>query len=229
MQDRPPGLIGDASGCRPFIRWMVVGIAGVGLFFVASVHLPDTIKVPGLFPVGLAAAAGWGLGRWGTAMNIRPTWAVAIAAWLAIAGGEVISTVKTNRDRVAYLRTLREWQDLSGHPIEEGLRRSQNEQPAAQSDEDKKRRQEIRDQIEFGESYRRERLKRLTFYGFLKERVPKAWGKWSYPWPVVFWGAEVVLGSTLGAWLTLCTLRNASPRGPMTAASASPGASETRE
>jgi hypothetical protein len=201
---------------QPFVGWLVVGIAGVGLWFVVSVHFPDTIKIPGLFTVGLAAVAGFGLGRWGTTMNVQPGFAVAICAWLAIVGGEVIATVKTNSDRVAYLRTQREWQDLTGHPIEEALKRSLDEQPAAQSEEQKRRQQEIRDQIEFGESYRRERLERLTFYGFLKERIPKAWGKWTYPWPAVFWGAEILLGSTLGAWLTLFTLRSAFPGSPAT-------------
>jgi hypothetical protein len=217
MQDKSPAPKGEPSAGRQFFGWLVVGIAGVGLLFVASVHFPDTIKVPGLFAVGLAAVAGFGLGHWGTAMNIRPTAAVAIAAWLAIAGGEVIATIKTNSDRVAYLRTQREWQDLTGHPIEEALKRSLDEQPAAQSEEQKRRQQEIRDQIEFGESYRRERLERLTFYGFLKERIPKAWGKWTYPWPAVFWGAEIIVGSTLGAWLMLFTLRNAAPPDPAAA------------
>src|SRR5258708_1261043 len=94
MPEIAPPPTGDASTTRAFVRWLVVGIAAVGLLFVASVHLPDSIKVPGLFPVGLALAAGWGMGFWGTVMNIRPTLAVAIAAWLAIAGGEVIATVK---------------------------------------------------------------------------------------------------------------------------------------
>ena len=214
MPDKTAAQIGGSAAGRPFVRWLVVGIAGVGLLFVASVHLPDTIKIPGLFAVGLAAAAGWGLGRWGTIMNIRPTLAVAIAAWLAIAGGEVISTVKTNRDRVRYLRTQRIWQESPDDPMMKSIKRSLDEEPAVPSEEDRRRRQEIRDEIELGESRHSERLQHLTFYGFLQDRIRKAWGKWSSPWPVVFWGAEVVLGSTMGAWLTLCTLRNASPHGP---------------
>jgi hypothetical protein len=56
-------------------------------------------------------------------------------------------------------------------------------------------------------------MQHLTFYGFLQDRIPKRWGKWSYPWPAVLWGAEIVVSSTLGAWLALFTLRNAATRG----------------
>lgn len=216
MDDKSPAPIADSSARQPIVGWLVVGIAGVGLLFVGSVHLPDTIKVPGLFPVILALIAGFGLGFLGNSMQIRPAATIAVLAWMTIAGGEVVSTVKTNRDRVSYLRTLREWQDLSGNSIEEAFRRAL-EEPSSRTEESKKRDQETREQLEFGETYRKERLSRLTFYGFLKERIPKAWGKWSYPWPAVLWGAEVVIGSTLGAWLAMFTLRNAAPRAPVTA------------
>src|SRR5579872_4104243 len=129
MSDTMPPPTVDTSTRQPFVGWLVVGIAGVGLFFVVSVHFPDTVKIPGLFPLGLAAAAGWGLGRWGMAMKITPTWAVAIAAWLTIAGGEVISTVKTNRDRAAYLRKQPKYQDASEDPIIEGLKRTLDAEP----------------------------------------------------------------------------------------------------
>jgi len=227
MQNVSPLPNDVSSANRPFVGWLIVGIAGTGLWFVASVHLPDTIKVPGLFPVILALAAGAGLGLLGKSMQVGPAPVVALVAWLTIAGGEVVSTLKTNHDRVAYLRTLREWQDLSGNPIEEQLQRALESAPAAQTDEAKKRLQEIREQVEFGKAYRQERLSRLTFYGFLRERIPKAWGKWSYPWPAVFWVAEIVVSSTLGAWLTLLTLRNSTPAMPAPITPAGPDAPPT--
>src|SRR5579863_7278739 len=161
MEDKSPAPIDTSSARQPFVGWLVVGIAGAGLWFVGSVHLPDTIKVPGLFPVILALAAGAGLGLLGNSMQIRPTPAIAILAWTTIAGGEVVSTIKTNRDRVAYLRTLREWQDLSGNSIEEAFRRAL-EETSGQSEQAKKQDQEMREQIAFGEAYRKERLARLT-------------------------------------------------------------------
>src|SRR4051812_27272075 len=92
MQDPTPVSKSDSSASRPFFSWLVVGVLGVLAIFVASVFLPDTVKIPGVFAVVIAALAGWGLGHWGMAMNIQPTMAVTMTAWLAIAGGEVVST-----------------------------------------------------------------------------------------------------------------------------------------
>ena len=209
-----PAPSSEVSATQQFIRWLVVGIPAVGLLFVVAVHFTDSIKVPALVPVGLAALAGWGLGRWGTAMNILPGAAVAIAAWLTIAGGEVISTLKANRDRVAYLRTQPKYQDQPDDIIE-GLKRALDAAPPILNDQDRRQREKIRDDIEQGELKHREWLAELTFYGFLQSQIPKAWGKWAYPWPALFWLAEIMVGSTLGAWLTLLTLRNSSPRIPV--------------
>jgi hypothetical protein len=212
MQDTPQQVTGERRAVWTFVRWVVVGIPGVLAFFVVSVFLPDAVKIPGVFAAALGLAAGWGLGRWGKAMNIRPSGAVAIAAWLTIAGGNVLSTVKTNNDRVAYLRTKPMYRDSSDDPIINELKHALATEPDDLSEEDRRQRQAVRDDLERGESRRRARLEHLTFYGFLQDRIPKAWGRWSYPWPAVFWAAEIVLGSTLGAWLTIGTLRNSSPR-----------------
>ncbi len=212
MQNPTAAPSDDPPGGRPFAGWLAVGVAGVGLLFVGSVHLPDTIKVPGLFPVGLAAIAGYGLGFLATSTGLRPTMTVAIVAWLAIAGGEVLSTCKTNTDRVAYLRTLPQYQDAPDHTIE-NIKRSLATEPEVMTDTERRNRQELRDDIERGEAKQREMLSRLTFKGFLKERLPKAWGKWNDPWPAVLWGAEILIGSTLGAWLTIFVMRSAAQRG----------------
>ena len=217
MQDTRSAQTGETSSRQPLVGWLTVGIAGVGLLFVASVHFLNAPKVPGLF-LGLGAVAGVGLGFWGKVMSIQPTWAIAIAAWLAISGGEVLSTVKENHDRVAYLRTRPENQDSPADPITEGLKRALEVEPAVLTDQQRRQQMRSASILEAGESRRRERLakvqEKLTFYGFLHERIPEAWGKWRHPWPAVFWGAEVVLGSTLGAWLAIITLRNTLPRNP---------------
>lgn len=222
MPDKTPDAAGAAAANQGFAGWLVVGAAGVGLLFVVSVHFPDSVKIPGLFTVALAAAAGFGLGHWGTAMNVRPTLAMALSAWLVIGGSGVIAAIKTNRDRVHSLQKQPKYRNAPEDPIIEGLKRALDTEPTPQNEKDRQRLQRIRDDVELGESKRREWLEQLTFYGFLKGRIPDAWGKWSYPWPAVFWGVEIVLGSTLGAWLTLYTLRHAPPREP-TITSQAPG------
>lgn len=211
--DRSP-TPNDASEGEPgrFFRWLIVGATGVALLFVVSAHLPETVKVPGLFAVALGAAAGWGLGRWGAAIGLAPSAAVAIAAGVAIAGGEGLAAAKTQRDRARYLRAQPKWQESPRDPVTDHLREYLAQNPEGATDKDRELLEQMRADFATGEARRRERLAFLTFYGYLTHRIPKDWGRWSYPWPAVFWGAEVLLGSLLGAWLTVQALSESSPR-----------------
>jgi len=154
--------------------------------FVLSVHLPETIKIPGLFTIGVGLLAGWGLGRWGIAQKIAPTVLVAIVAGLAIVAGDALATLKAYRDWVAYEENPK-WD--SNNPFVEMTRES------------------------LGEEIRQARLQRLTLSRFLASRV--RWRgrivKWPTPWPAVLWGAEALLAGSLGGWLALKTLRGGTP------------------
>ena len=197
---------------RAFLQWSVVGVVAVLLLFVLSVHAPESIKLPGLFPCGLGLLAGWGLGKWALAQRVSPTIRLALVAWLAIAAGEVLAAVKTNQDRVAYLKTLPMWQASPGDPVTEKMREALKHAPPEESDADRARRLEALADIERGEEVRRQRLKRLTFYGYLDDRLRRRGAAWPSPWPAVVWGAEIVTAATLGAWLTLHTARTGTPR-----------------
>lgn len=195
-----------------FFRWLIVGAAGVALLFVVSAHFPEAVKIPGLFAVALGAIAGWGLGRWGAAMGLTPGAAVAIAAGVAIAGGEGLAAAKTQRDRARYLRAQPKWQESPRDPVTDHLREYLAQNPGGAPAKDREVLEQMRADFETGEARRRERLEFLTFYGYLTHRIPKDWGRWSYPWPAIFWGAEVLLGSVLGAWLTLQALSESAPQ-----------------
>jgi hypothetical protein len=101
--------------------------------------------------------------------------------------------------------------------ITEGMREYYSHEPDGLSEVDLSRWYEGRDFFERGERVHQEarearRLER-SFYGYLANRInEKKWGKWGSPWPAVFWVVEVSLGSTLGAWLALRTLRAGAPR-----------------
>jgi len=189
--------------------WIVVGAAGVGLFFAASVHLPESARLPGLLFVVLGSAAGWALGRWATAMKIRPTALVAVTAGLLILAGEVLAAAKMHREGVRIMRSQKQWQQFPDDPVSLGVKKYLSEEPENESDAEREQRRQTRDAFERTENLRRERLEYLTFYGYLTHRIPKQWGKWSSPWPAVFWGVEVLAGSALGGWLALVTLRAA--------------------
>jgi hypothetical protein len=193
-----------------FGRWLSVSVAGLAVVFALSARFSVSDRSPGVFGIALGVAAGWGLGRWAAVMNLTPNFAVALAAWLCIGAGEVCAAVATNRDRVADLRKQVMWQETPGDPITEPLRRHLTEEPPGETSEGRERRLKDLAELERGDAIRKQRLQHLTFYGYLSIRIPKAWGRWEPPWPACFWAAEVLSASTLGAWMTLSTLRAAS-------------------
>jgi hypothetical protein len=111
---------------------------------------------------------------------------------------------------VKKMRASKAWQEpvdpISARFKEFLQQEHENESPKARQE-----RLAILADVERGEALHRERMEYLTFHGYLSRRIPREWGKWSSPWPLLFWGTEVVLSSALGAWLALRTLRGAAP------------------
>lgn len=200
-----------SSNIAGFAQWLVIGAAGVALVFVIAVEVPQRFKKPVLFFVGLESVAAWGLGRWGAARGIPPTKRFAIAVAAILAASSVLMSIKTHRDGVKAMRAQKQWQASTGDPISENFKQFLLTVPEGETEQERARRLEMLADVERGEAMRRERLEYLTFSGYLSSRVPKEWGKWNPPWPAVFWGAEILLGSTLGAWIALWTLRSQSP------------------
>jgi hypothetical protein len=145
-------------------------------------------------------------------MNVAPTRAVAISAWLCLGLGAVGAAGKTYRDGLQAMRAQKQWQELAPDPITDDLKKYVNQQPENELPEEAERRRQMRAELERGEALHRQRQEYLTFSGFLSSRIPKEWGKWNPPWPAVFWGTEVLVGSTLGAWIALNALRTVTSR-----------------
>jgi hypothetical protein len=187
------------------------------LFFAASVYAPREVKLVGPYGVALGILAGWGLGRWALARNLHRPLAVATLTWGLIAAGEVLAAVQTHRLGLIPERSATKPEQLQRDMLTEGMREYYSHEPEGLSEEEVATWRQARDAFERGEQLHEEareaaRLHR-SFYGYLANRIdPKKWGTWSYPWPAVFWIAEVVLGSTAGAWLAARGLRSAAPR-----------------
>ncbi|MGE5192966.1 MAG: hypothetical protein ACM3U2_10720 [Deltaproteobacteria bacterium] len=201
-----------AGGHQALLRWLAGGAAGAALFFGISAHLPETFRPAGLLAIVLGAAAGWGLGRWGSALRIRPSSLVALAAGLIIAAGHVLAALETHRDGVRKMRASKAWQEPVD-PISAKFKEFLEHEPEGETPEARRERLATLAAVERGEAMHRQRLEYLTFQGYLASRIPREWGKWSAPWPAIFWGAEIALSSTLGGWLALWTLRAAFPGG----------------
>lgn len=193
-----------------FVQWLVIGIAGVAFAFVAAVHLPDACKLPGVLTVGLGAAAGWAWGRFGQSMRIAPDKFAAAIVWSAIAGAELLGAWKSHQDRAAVKR--QKFQPLWNDPIAIAIRDQLQQEPENETSEHRDFRLQQLAKLNQDDATR---LQQLEFHAYLAGRVErlKLRSLASPPWPELIWGAEILLGSTLGTWLAISALqtRPASP------------------
>jgi hypothetical protein len=195
----------------PFVQWLATGAAGVALLFVIADQFPQRLKLFVFFPLAVACIAAWGLGRWGARFSIRAGSLFLISSGLIIAGASLLVAIKTHRDGVRTMLSQKYWQQPPD-PVSAKFKEFVQAEPEDETPAAREQRLAVLAAIERGEAMHREQRDYLTFYGYLANRIPKVWGKWTYPWPVVFWIAEILLGSSLGAWLALWTLQANSPR-----------------
>jgi hypothetical protein len=194
-----------------FAQWLLVGAAGAALWFVVAEQAPQRIKLFVFFPILVESLAAWGLGRWGAYRSVRAGGLFLLSSGLIIAACHLLTAVKTHRDGVRTMLAQKRWQQPVD-PVSAKFKEFVETAPEDESPEAREQRLAVLAAIERGEAMHKEQRDYLTFYGFLANRIPKEWGRWPYPWPAVFWGAEVLIGSTVGAWLAWWTLRAASPR-----------------
>jgi hypothetical protein len=137
-----------------------------------------------------------------------------LAAFLLLAIGQVAMTLRIHGKGVEQMRAQAQWQETAGDPVTEKLREFLAVEPEGESTEDRARRLDLQASLEKGEAKRRERLEYFSFGGYLAHRIPPSWGNWSAPWPALFWGTEILIGSCVGAWLMLIALRSGSEQSP---------------
>jgi hypothetical protein len=192
------------GGRTASVQWLVIGVAGVAFVFVATVHLPDAMKLPGVLTVGLGAAAGWAWGKFGQSMRIAPDRFAAAIVWSAIAGAELLGAWKSHHDRAAVKRE--KFQPLWNDPIAIAIRARLQEEPEDETPEHRDFRLQQLAKLNQDDATR---LQKLEFHAYLASRVErlKIRSLASPPWPELIWGSEIFLGSTLGAWLATSALQ----------------------
>jgi hypothetical protein len=190
-------------------QWIAIGVAGVGFFAVAAVHIPDQYKFPGVLTVGLGLAAGWGWGRFGRSLQIEPRRTIAVIVGFTIAGAELLGTWKDHQDRAVYLRG--KWEARVNDPIAVALKADLARDREGQTAQEKEQRLQQLAEMEQADALR---WGRLEFHGYLASRMERTGIRalQQGSWPEVVWGVEVLLGSALGAWLALIVLQGNSPR-----------------
>ena len=193
------------SGARSaLVQWLVIGVAGVAFTFVAAVHLPDAIKLPGVLTVGLGAAAGWAWGKFGQSMQISSNKMVTVIVWTTIAVAELLGAWKSHQDRAAVKR--QKFQPLWNDPIAIAIRERLQEEPESETPEHRDFRLQQLAKLNQDDATR---LQQLEFHAYLASRIErlKIRSLASSPWPELIWGTEILLGSTLGAWLAISALQ----------------------
>lgn len=165
----------QASG-GSWLQWLVTAAIALTVLTLAAAHAP---KIIGLFLIGYGAVAGGILGWLARLAGLRARSVVVVCAML-IAGGTVGLTLRTHQlwaERTSAL--LEKKRPLPLPASLEGLPEN------------------VRGTFEAAWASRRPDL---GFLAYLRDRVSPL-GDWPSPWPGVFWGTEVVLGSAAGAWL----------------------------
>jgi len=189
----------DPTPRADFAGWALLGAIGAAGLCLAYVHAPLRLKLPLISPLVLGAVAGWGLGRWAIARNVSNIRLVGGLAALFVALGQLGIAAETYRIGVKPIRV-----ELNRIRLERDPFADEIEQALAQASDNEEERLRLKAEHEDARRRRAEELQRVerqaTFPGYLEQRIPNAWGRWSAPWPEAFWGAEVVLASLLAGW-----------------------------
>jgi hypothetical protein len=202
--------VSSAAANRDRAGWLLIGAIGVGFLFLAAVYAPQRVKLPLISPLVLGAAAGWGLGALAAGRKALHAVFVIAASVCLIAAGEIGRTVETYRRELPALRRQIE-KNLQHHDIADRLDETLLEPDADAETPEGSGLSLDRSAVERAARLRadeRAQLERLvTFAGYLENRIPPQWGHWPAPWPEIFWGAEILLAGTLGAFVAARNLR----------------------
>lgn len=162
------------------LQWVGIGLVGLTALVLAAAHTPGRIRLLGLFAVAFGCVCGWGLARVATALKVNAgRLTAAIIAGVLIAAAETGLTLESWRLYVVELRQIYD-PEASTEVVGKG-------QPFVPPSVLKKAREDRQRVLE----------EKSRFATYVQHRV-KNLGEWPSPWPIVFWAAEVLLGTAAG-------------------------------
>ena len=173
-----------------FAKWLLAASVGMCLLALGAARAPERIRLLILFAVAFGALSGWALGQLARALDMNSPRLIAGISWVLIFAGLLGSMWLMHRAVVA------KWKD---HFRKDPMAQAMKNLPAAGEDESPESRA-AREDME------RSQQELVEFSTHLKHRV-KQLGNWNSPFPAIFWGFEVFLGSAVGAWLAFRTAR----------------------
>lgn len=188
-----------------FAVWLIGSAVGIGLLAAAATHLPVQIRKPLLLPLAFGAVSGWASGRFAHGLQAARPAVVAVLTGLLVAGGIILIARQIHLAQSAEVRQAIAKRGLEKDPLVEKFERFLADAPEKETADERRQREEMRKEVEDSRRRREDQTARerelLTFSGYLRQRVPRAWGEWSAPWPIAFWVVELIAGASMGAWL----------------------------
>ena len=168
--------------------WILACCLCVGVLAMMAAHAPARIRLIGLFSVGFGLIVGWLTTRLAQLLEVRPARSVIImlAASLTLVG-LVATTWQTFRlDELTQVKTIDE--ELAARLMREFDR----QQGIATPD------------LTPSSSLQ-------SFRGYLARRVSQL-GRWSSPWPELFWWGECASASVAAGWFAQRSLSDPTRR-----------------
>lgn len=202
MTTEPSAPDGDNAAIRDgslLWLWLACVAAAAALLAFAWGNAPVRIKAVGISSVGLGCLFGWLAGRLARDWRVDSCLLVSLVAFCGAAGGLAGSAFVAYRAGVAEMEAYARAHPPPIDPIKERFEQALAEPATDLSPEERRNLEEVRAVHERGERLRREHERKrrvhLTFYGYLRNRIPTITGEWEYPWPVVLWILELVVSA----------------------------------
>ena len=169
------------------VCWLAAGaLLAVAAGGVAA-HLSGRVKLIGLFAVAFGVLCGWGQRELAGRLGVRRARPVTVLGALLVLAGLLVFSGESFR-----LYRLDRAREFAGNPV--GLAAAQMQARGGVPPEVAE---------EFARAARARRAKlaeESRFSAFAAYRI-RQFAAWPAPWPVVFWGGEVLLGTAAGAWI----------------------------
>ncbi len=187
MADDNPG-IGPGSrrgSVSTFLLWIVLSAICVTAWTLICAHAPARIRLIGLFAVGYGLGAGWLLKQLARKLAFEGERFIPWLVGLLVVAGQIGLAVESHRLFVNEMRRSLE-NDKARSALAALL---QNNAPEGDPTS-RKMLDDMRESLGLHTEFR----------GYLARRLAP-FGRWSSPWPEIFWSLEIAASAAAAVWI----------------------------
>jgi hypothetical protein len=187
------------------LQWFLVALFVLTAMALIWAHSPARIRLIGLFSLAFGLAGGWILGVTTRFLERPVPRNMVMVSFVLIALGEIGWTLESYRIYVGNQRQIYE-QDIPGLIAPELFKLQDQDKTGVNVPQRMKAAGTLGESIQ--EARHKELANRIGFSVYLQQRIAPLM-QWPTPFPGLFWGCEVLLGSLAGAWTTRHVIRDA--------------------